>query len=304
MVILVEKKRKMTKLYVIGNGFDLWHDLKTSYTDFSIFAKETLQAVEEYYQFDLSHANPWHDFENALGTFNWSEFYNHHNHIDTEADDFRPSFVFGLEDDLSQQTDEHVGAIENCFHDWVLDIDITTAKKKMDLSEDCRFINFNYTSLLQFLYGIENSKVLHIHGNAENYDELVFGHGEAIEEEPELDENGDSNRTMFSDSEGAAQHPFYALKKQVDKILEKHAEFFNSLTSVSEIIVIGHSLNKIDLPYFKKICEITQNARWTICIFNLNDKTAYIEALVACGVQREIIRICTYPEIENAYNAM
>jgi len=39
----------MTKVSVVGNGFDLWHGLKTSYADFAIFAKEILQAVDDLY---------------------------------------------------------------------------------------------------------------------------------------------------------------------------------------------------------------------------------------------------------------
>lgn len=32
------------------------------------------------------------------------------------------------------------------------------------------------------------------------------------------DDNGDSNRTMFSDAEGAAKNPFYALQKPVSEV--------------------------------------------------------------------------------------
>lgn len=187
----------MTTLYIIGNGFDLWHGLPTSYTQFYDFAKETLEEIEQYYLFNVPRAVPWHDFENALGAFDWREFYDTHNNIDVTADDFRASFAYALGDDLDGQADLHVEAIKECFQDWVLDIDISTANQKLILSDTARFITFNYTSTLQNLYGIDNDKILHIHGRAEVFDELIFGHGETMDEEPELDENGDSKRPKF-----------------------------------------------------------------------------------------------------------
>jgi hypothetical protein len=39
----------MTTLYIIGNGFDLWHGLPTGYGDFYEHAKEALDEMEAYY---------------------------------------------------------------------------------------------------------------------------------------------------------------------------------------------------------------------------------------------------------------
>ena len=61
----------MTNLYIIGNGFDLWHGLPTSYREFYEFAQDTLDELGNYYLFDLSVHEPWHDFENALAAFEW-----------------------------------------------------------------------------------------------------------------------------------------------------------------------------------------------------------------------------------------
>ena len=37
----------MKHLYIIGNGFDLYHDLKTNYIDFVEFAKELSESAKE-----------------------------------------------------------------------------------------------------------------------------------------------------------------------------------------------------------------------------------------------------------------
>lgn len=219
----------MTTLYIVGNGFDLWHELPTSYSEFNAFAEEALSELENYYSFDFSGQGPWCDFENSLGKFDWRAFYNDHNHIDAASESFRPSFIYCLEDDLVDQTDQHVDGIRECFQEWVSEIDVTTAERKLEFTENAKFLTFNYTSTLQVAYGIPDQQILHIHGKAEAFDELIFGHGETMEEEPEFDKYGESCRTPFSDAEGAAKYPFYALQKPVGAVLEIHKNFFESL---------------------------------------------------------------------------
>lgn len=289
------------KLYIIGNGFDLWHELPTSYDCFYKFAKEILDELEQYYSFDMSHQGLWYDFEKSLGYFDWYRFYEAHNNIDLESKSFRPSEVYGLEDDLTEQADHYVEAIRESFREWVEGINISTAERKLIFPYDASFITFNYTSTLQSIYGISDERVFHIHGHADKFNELIFGHGETIEEESEWDENGNSNRSMFSDSEGAAKYPFYALQKPVGKVLEKSHKLFDSLGKINEILVIGHSLNKIDLPYFKKLVACVPNAQWVVCYYKEKEKSHYIEALLKCGVLNENIRTCTYADLQDEH---
>lgn len=288
----------MATVYVIGNGFDLWHKLPTSYACFYDFAKKTLDEIETYYSFGVNQAAPWCDFENSLGCFNWEDFYDAHNNIDASEENFRPSFVYGLEDELREQADSHVEAIRNCFCDWINGIDASTAVRRIVFSNGARFITFNYTSTLQSVYGIADANILHIHGRAETSDELIFGHGEEIEEEPELDGNGDSNRTIFTDAENAAVYPLYALKKPVEDVLKSHENFFKTLTDATEIVVIGHSLNKVDLPYFQRICEQARSAKWTVCLYTPEEKTHRMQALIECGVPFERINFCLFKDLE------
>jgi len=289
----------MAKLCIIGNGFDLWHGLPTSFEHFNEFAKEMLAEFEQFYPFDLPREGLWRDFENSLGRFDWNRFFEAHNHIDITSESFKYSEVYCLEDDLAEQSDRHVEAIRESFREWVEGIDISVAERKLAFPQDASFITFNYTSTLQSVYGIGEERVLHIHGRADNFDELIFGHGEIMEEEPELDGNGDSNRTMFSDAEGAAKYPFYALQKPVSEVIEKNREVFNSVRHVSEIIVIGHSLNDIDLPYFKELAACAPNARWLVCGLKEVEEVKKMEKLVSCSVRRESIRTCVYPNLQD-----
>lgn len=292
----------MTTLYIIGNGFDLWHGLPTSYDRFYEFAKENLDELESYYNIDVTQGGPWCDFENSLGTFNWGMFYEAHDNADVTAEDFRPSEAFGLEDDLTEQADNLVETIRERFHAWIEGIDISVAARRMEFAPDDRFLTFNYTSTLQSVYGIDDGNVLHIHGRSNRFDELIFGHGETMEEVPELDENGESNRTMFSDAEGAAKFPFYTLRKPVDEVIDRNRGFFEMQHGVTKIIVIGHSFNKIDLPYFRTLADITMGSTWCVYCYRSKDKDHHFQQLIKCGIRVEDIHMCTYTELETKRN--
>lgn len=290
----------MTTLYIIGNGFDLWHGLPTSYDRFYEFAKENLDELESYY-IDVTQGRPWCDFENSLGTFDWRLFYEAHDNTDVTAEDFRRSEAFGLEDDLTEQADNLVESIRDCFHEWIEGIDISVAARRMDFAPDDRFLTFNYTSTLQSVYGIDDDKVFHIHGRSDRFD-LIFGHGETMEEAPELDENGESNRTMFSDAEGAAKYPFYKLQKPVDEVIDRNRGYFEMQNGLTNIIVIGHSFNKIDLPYFRKLAESTMGAKWRVCCYEPTDAIHHVQQLLKCGIRAEDIHMCTYTDMETKRN--
>lgn len=287
----------MSTLNIIGNGFDLWHSLPTSYASFYAFAKEVLDEMESFYLIESAQHGPWSDFENSLGKFDWQLFYDAHDYTDLTAENFRPSEAYGLEDDINEQADSLVEVVKEHFREWIESIDISQAQKKTRFSKGDSFLSFNYTSTIQAIYGVDPVDILHIHGRADAYDDLIFGHGETMEEKPELDENGDSNRTMFSDAEGAAKYPFYALQKPVSKTINANIKFFDSLEGFSTINVIGHSLNDIDLPYFEEIARNAKYAEWRVYCYRIEDHEHYLKQLIKCGVNCGSIFITTYDEL-------
>lgn len=272
-------------LYIIGNGFDLWHKLPTGYSDFSVFAGRFLTEIEHYYSSNLREESPWHDFENTLGNFDSSIFLDDYNEIDVTADDFKPSLLYGLEDEMTEQTDAHVNSIREKFVEWIQQIDVNDAEAKINFPENSLFISFNYTSTLQSVYGIDDHRILHIHGNVENNDELIFGHGKEIHDVPDEDENGESTRDMFSDARGNARYPLHALKKPVEEVLARHSNYFEQLScDIETVVVIGHSLNAIDHPYFKRINAVLPDVTWQVIYYSVNESAEFVESLVACGV--------------------
>jgi ADP-heptose:LPS heptosyltransferase len=127
----------------------------------------------------------------------------------------------------------------------------------------------------------------------------VFGHGESLKEEPEYDENGDSNRTMFSDAQNSAKYPFYAFQKPVSEILKKNRLLFESQRDISNIVVIGHSFNEIDLPYFRRLADCASSARWRVYFYNPAEREHHFKQLVKCGVPADRFQVYTYSDLEN-----
>lgn len=282
----------MNKLYIIGNGFDLHHNLPTTYSDFHNFVIENhsdLQnKLEEYFEFSSNDNYFWKDFENDLGTFNWKSFYNTINQVDVLDENFRPSSIYALEDELEQETETLITEIREAFEDWLTDLDLDSTVRMMSLEEDSIYLNFNYTLTLEEVYQIPIKNITHIHGDVENdLGFLIFGHNQESEISPEFDEDGESTRTSFSDSEGRAQYPFFAFQKPVEEIIKQHHKFFNSLKNVDEVIVLGHSLNSVDMPYIELIkSKISSETRWKVSFFNEDKKEYHLRNLEKIGIKQ------------------
>jgi hypothetical protein len=187
-----------------------------------------------------------------------------------------------------------IESIRELFRQWISDIDLSGAKPKIAFDWNSKFLTFNYTETLQCVYEIPDTKVFHIHGSAKADDDLIFGHGESCNEEPEVDENGESNRTMFTDAEGAAKYPFYALQKRVLDVIDGSSEYFSSLHDIKNIVVIGHSLNKIDLPYFQEVAKKTPDCPWLVYCHEKSDCEHHRSQLIQCGVNALRIETCAY----------
>ncbi|NHQ61172.1 hypothetical protein G9409_11380 [Chlorobium sp. BLA1] len=287
----------MTTLYIIGNGFDLYHGLPTSYSEFYAFAKKDLNELEETFYLKLDEIEPWGGFENKLGEYDWQLVYDVHNDIDVMDDSFRPSMAFGLEDELTEVTDNLVSKIEEQFHFWIDSIDVKGASRRLNLDSNGIYLSFNYTPTLQCVYGISDNQINHIHGSVSGSERLVYGHTETMAETPELEENGDSNRTMFTDAENAAKYPFHAFRKPVEQIIANNEHWCLELKGrIDRVVVIGHSLN-IDLPYFKKINDVVSGVPWIVSYHTEDEQKKHMLTLRSIGLEMGGITQCQHDDL-------
>ena len=294
----------MATLYIIGNGFDLFNGFKTSYADFHNFVIQNFpdleNKIENYFLFETDDKYLWKNFENDLATFQYENLFDDLNNIDVQSESFKPSEVFGLEDEINEEVEHLINDIKDAFRDWIEELEPPPKKTGLaKIKKDANFISFNYTNTLEILYSVPTSKILYIHNKAKDYSsELIFGHGALQEKDPakeELDEFGDSNRTLFTDSENAARYPFYALIKNTSSILDSNSEYFDNIKSINEVIVLGHSLGQVDWPYFKKLQQLFPDANWKISYYSkeekLNLKSTAIEMLAINDDKIQMIKI-------------
>lgn len=155
----------MRKLYIIGNGFDIAHNLPTKYTHFKDYLKahniklfSILNANEIYEEDEL-----WTDLESALGHPSIA-FVNKINNL------------FGFDNVIGKNL---IDKIKEELGKWICSIAYDDVKPKYKFNDTDRFFSFNYTDTLGFVYGISFDKIKYIHKYAGAHffgEKLIFGH--------------------------------------------------------------------------------------------------------------------------------
>lgn len=88
---------------------------------------------------------------------------------------------------------------------------------------------------------------------------IVFGHGRNAS----LAKNGyESDKPWFNETKQEVAQVLGVFHKPVDDILEHNRATLEGYGYVDSIVVIGHSVNEIDLPYFQFILDAYPDANW------------------------------------------
>ncbi|MCI1644406.1 MAG: bacteriophage abortive infection AbiH family protein [Bifidobacterium crudilactis] len=158
------------------------------------------------------------------------------------------------------------------------------------LSVKDRFLTFNYTSTLEKAYGLPCSRILHIHGRVgSEKNPIILGHGENIR-----DFSQDTFGYQIADDLlGFAADNTY---KDVCSIIGDHYSWFCSLKEISSVVIFGHSLSSVDLPYFKQIALSANNAVWTIYVKDLDSSVEANAKKNMADVDRLLLNHITYKD--------
>lgn len=260
------------RLYIIGNGFDIAHNMKTSYLNFrdyiirnkcpqyvyedcesafiEMFASGSKSDVAKYIVSVLDGARDDGECWNHLEAFLGNELIRciscelYDCDINDERHPFREIY---LNAEISECISNAFTQFRTYFDEW-LQQDVATQKckekaevKKMLISGECLFLNFNYTMTLEEVYGIKD--VCHIHGKIDD-EQILFGHG-------------DIGEVSISESAYGADYNFSYLKeilrKDTAEAIHKNQDFFDSLAGVTEIYSYGFSFSDADMIYVDKI---------------------------------------------------
>ena len=279
-------------LYIIGNGFDLHHKVRSSYQAFSEWLKKN--NLELYYTLssvcDVDYL--WKDFERALAYVNRDYFINMGDiwlpRGWTEDDGYAE--LFYAQDYVREEAYIFWKNIVKWFRKWVRTVkwERDSDDNKVMIDYEARYITFNYTPFLETQYGIPAENILYMHGKAvsqkcppvighdgrDTFDEWYRKAGRATKRHykgkhamlPEVEMMTESVEEFYSVSE-----------KPVQEILMQHNTFINDLYDVRHIYVFGHSLGSVDIPYFKAINNVNdypEKLHWHVSYYSDEEKKA------------------------------
>ena len=281
----------MKTLYVIGNGFDKYHDIQCSYSEFLSWLREKhgglLFDMDKVY--GICDGEWWKDFEHNLGEIDvmgYAQQVAFENPVDLSSDHCDAMWN-DAQIEVENQMTQLYNQLQGCFEEWVAQLNSPSEGKRVYLdSHDAQFLVFNYTRTLEEMYRIPEKRILHIHGEAGKRKKLIIGHGKTMEilkrEHPtpsdlyhqgKLDEEAASSFDIHDElAWDEAFRQVASMRKPVEIIMNEYVPFFNRIKDVPKICVYGLSFSDVDIPYMEKIASLSPKAHWEISCFSEIDR--------------------------------
>lgn len=288
-------------LLIIGNGFDLYHDLATKYsdyrnwlldhdkqvvTDFASFdyAKECLERESgPYFKFGSTEEDDrrWSSLEESLG-IEWDDLcYETLEHTYPNLTDDNPGWDdFWIE--LQVRLEYLKKLTRGRFREWVESIDVSKAKPVLELPDTASFITFNYTPTLEHVYSVRPDRILHIHGSVLNKDALLqFG---------SPDNNPFELQKVLEDKYGVDDFYGATIQQGVTVACDRCADtwkniegnydvlnhFLDTFAKIDTVIIMGNSFDKVDKPYYRDVLAPRyRDAEWVFCEHESNGDKHY-----------------------------
>lgn len=172
--------------FIVGNGFDLMHGVKSSYYDFrdNISPRHIIRFTLERY---IHKADIWGDFENSLAYLDremmmatLDDWLQNFNVLDEGDDDFSAANFFLAQEAATEPVHILTQELPKRFRKWVNTLSVGSIVRPLKslISPEARYINFNYTEFLETMYGVPKGSITYIHGDRRNRrEQLVLGHG-------------------------------------------------------------------------------------------------------------------------------
>lgn len=288
-------------LNIIGNGFDLYHGLPSSYFYFGSYLIENnpslYDELSEMYGFrkGIYSGFPCDDFYYAVEDFFWREFESHLGELnslwvqETLIDDLDLEYDDAI--DLEMYQYNNANDIKKALSDWMNDIvdkkenyniiqeKMKIGKFKLRLSKRDFYISFNYTHALEEIYKVDDDNVLHIHGEATEEDSLVIGHGNDagindIKKDLEKyeEESYDQASRNRENELKCMLHNLKELRKDVDWYMKRCNVFLGEMPCKPEKVqVYGLSMGTVDLPYLVSIRQKWPDVKWRFSYYSKSE---------------------------------
>lgn len=255
---------KPQKLYVIGNGFDLWHGIPSSLASFKQYVQATDSDIYQEVENHLPTQDDWSDLERALADMDVDALIDNLGHFMSSygAEDWSDAGHHDFQYEVQNAVERLSTGLRLRLSEWVRKLPIptpATAQKQLaTLDTDAVFFSFNYTNTLGSLYGVPPEKILFIHGCADLADDdLVLGHAwhpqtrKSLNDRPDIEDID----TRLMEAHDIIDDYFSATFKRSADLIAQHRGFFDALTDIEQVIVLGHSLSDVDAAYFTALLE-------------------------------------------------
>ena len=288
-------------LLIIGNGFDLYHGLSTSYSNYHDWLLDhDERVVADFESFDyatecLLHESSlyckssskekgyrrWSSLEESLG-IEWNDLcYEALEHTYPDLTEDNPGWDdFWVE--LQVRLEYLKKLTRDRFREWVESIDVSKTKPVLELPDTASFITFNYIPTLEHVYSVRPDRILHIHGSVLNKDELLqFG---------SPDNNPKELQKMLEEKYGMDDFYGATIQQGVTVACDRCADtwkniegnydalnhFLDSLAKIDTVIIMGNSFDKVDKPYYRDVLAPRySDAEWVFCEHKPNEDKHY-----------------------------
>lgn len=259
-------RKPIDTLILVGNGFDMWQGISTSYADFEQYYIDHLPSIME-----RLYIQPW-DIEDGDGNkrivsdvemlygdpfdpyYLDSDFWNSFENSLALIDDQRVNLYFGKEKDdlerISLLAENAKCILQEAFADWIGSKNIESADSGYLFPENCFIINFNYTDTVRKRFGVFEKYDYHIHGSADDKESIIVGHS-THPEYPLM-----QLKTLGGRLEGLfyIEKALYESDKHVDDDYQDLAVNLGmakvNLNNLKDVYILGHSFGEADFGYF------------------------------------------------------
>jgi hypothetical protein len=303
-----------TKLIVVGNGFDLYHGIKSSYSDFREFVEENDDELTEMLEKYFDEEELWKDFEASLAALDTDTLIDDATEflVGYGSDEWSDANHHDYQEAIQGVTDILTVGLKGHFTDWVLQIEIdhTSESPKLNLDQDSFFICFNYTSTLEDIYEIPEESIWYVHHKAGTGAELILGHGRppgqlSVRPQQQPDQSDEdywdelaNEDTRVAEGAQLIDHYFAKHFKYTARIIADHKTLFNDLRAVDQVCVLGHSLSEVDIPYFEQIARnVKPTCQWRVSYYAEWESVHHREALISAGVPSDQITLLPMPQV-------
>ena len=304
----------MRTLYIIGNGFDLTHDLPTKYWDFRTYLDNLypnfLSSFEEHYYIYHGDSDKykkdllWNNFETNLANIDEDVIIEDALAMEMGLE----SGDYGIEEPLRiyfRNEYQYINKLAKYLKQWVRTIKLKDVKPRtsfIDKANNDYYVTFNYTSVLENVYKIPSADILHIHGSLHDYtDDPILGHGN-LKRIQDIQAKKANAETYYNEKEMSICTVIKEYYETTFKNINNYMHKLNRLCAhdFTEIIIVGHSLAGIDLPYFKRVDECTNRELiWNVHYYDESEKDKMKAALESQGIDSKRIKLISNNEFYN-----